>query len=138
VLTAEIVAPLLSSLGDDGVVFVPAGALASIPWNMLPGLRDRPVTVSPSASSWLAAWRRGQAEADGARASPPLLAAGPDLLHAADEVTEIAKVYPGCRLLLGETATVSATLPALDGTRLAHLAAHGHTIVRTSCSPGWT
>ena len=101
VLTAEIVAPLLSSLGDDGVVFVPAGALASIPWNMLPGLRDRPVTVCPSASSWLAAWRRGQTEADGARASPPLLAAGPDLLHAADEVTEIAKVYPGCRLLLG-------------------------------------
>jgi CHAT domain-containing protein len=126
VLTAEIVAPLLSSLGDDGVVFIPAGALASIPWNMLPGLRDRPVTVSPSASSWLTAWRRGQAEADGARASPPLLAAGPDLLHAADEVTEIAKVYPGCRLLLGETATVSATLHALDGTRLAHLAAHGH------------
>jgi CHAT domain-containing protein len=41
-------------------------------------------------------------------------------------VTEIAKVYPGCRLLLGETATVSATLHALDGTRLAHLAAHGH------------
>ena len=60
VLTAEIIAPLRSSLGDDGVVFVPAGALASIPWNMLPGLRGRPVTVCPSASSWLAAWRRGQ------------------------------------------------------------------------------
>ena len=46
--------------------------------------------------------------------------------HAAAEVTEIAKVYPGCRPLLGETATVNATLRALDGAPLAHLAAHGH------------
>ena len=30
-LTAEIIAPLRSSLGDDGVVFVPAGPLAGIP-----------------------------------------------------------------------------------------------------------
>lgn len=32
-------------------------ALAGVPWGMLPGLRGRPVTVCPSASSWLAAWR---------------------------------------------------------------------------------
>ena len=62
-LTAEIIAPLRSSLGDDGVVFVPAGPLASLPWGVLPDLRGRPVTVGPSASSWLAAWHRGQAEA---------------------------------------------------------------------------
>ncbi|HTR90556.1 MAG TPA: hypothetical protein VMI73_02315, partial [Trebonia sp.] len=59
VLAAEIIEPLRSSLGDDGVVFVPAGALASIPWSLLPDLRGRPVTVSPSASAWLAAWRSG-------------------------------------------------------------------------------
>jgi CHAT domain-containing protein len=131
VLTAEIIKPLRSSLGDDGVVFVPAGPLAGVPWSVLPDLRGRPVTVSPSASSWLAAWRRGQAAAARPRAgrpqaAPPLLLAGPDLEYAAAEVTEIARSYPGCRPLLAETATVSAALQALDGAPLAHLAAHGH------------
>jgi len=125
-LTAEIVAPLRGSIGDGAVVFVPAGPLASIPWGVLPGLRGRPVTVSPSASSWLAAWRRGQAEAALPPAQSPLLVAGPDLEHATREVTEIAKTYSGCRPLLAGTATVSATLRALDGAPLAHLAAHGH------------
>jgi hypothetical protein len=126
VLTAEIMAPLRSWLGDDGVVLVPAGALASIPWSVLPDLRGRPVTVCPSASSWLAAWRRGQAAAAWPRGGPPFLVAGPDLLHAAREVGEIAKIYPECRSLLAAAATVTATLRGLDGAALAHLAAHGH------------
>ena len=126
VLTAEIIEPLRSPLGDDGIVFVPAGPLAGVPWSALPDLRGRPVTVSPSASSWLATWRRSQAVTGAPQAVPPLLLAGPDLEHAAAEVTEIAKSYPGCRPLLSETATVGATLRALDGAPLAHLAAHGH------------
>jgi CHAT domain len=141
VLTTEIIEPLRGWLGDDGVVFVPTGALASIPWSVLPDMRGRPVTVSPSASSWLTAWRSGRAApaqpaaAQPAAAQPgaaqpgavsPLLVAGPGLEHAALEVTEIAKTYPGCRPLLAETATVSAALTALDGAPLAHLAAHGH------------
>ncbi len=123
-LTAEIIAPLRPSLGDDGVVFVPAGPLADIPWSVLPDLRGRPVSVCPSASSWLAAWRRGHAEA--VPSGSPLLVAGPDLEHAAREVTEIARSYPGCRPLLPDTATVSAALRALDDAPVAHLAAHGH------------
>jgi CHAT domain len=126
VLTAEIVTPLLPSLGDDDVVLVPTGALAGIPWSLLPGLRGRPVTVSPSASSWLAAWRHGHVQVTGAQGLAPLLVAGPDLQHAAAEVSEIAKVYPGCRPLVAETATVRATLRGLDGAVLAHVAAHGH------------
>ena len=114
-LTAEIIAPLRGSIGDDGVVLVPAGPLASIPWGVLPDLRGRPVTVSPSASSWLAAWRRGQDEAALPPARSPLLVAGPNLQHATREVTEIAKTYPGCRPLLADTATVTGTLSALDG-----------------------
>ena len=123
-LTAEIIAPLRSSLGDDGIVFIPAGALASIPWGMLPDLRGRPVSVCPSASSWLAAWRQGHEQV--VASGLPLLVAGPDLEHAAREVSEIAKSYPGCRPLLPDTATVGAALRALDGAPLAHLAAHGH------------
>jgi CHAT domain-containing protein len=128
-LTAEIVGPLRPSLGDGGIVIVPAGPLASIPWSALPDLRGRPVTVCPSAFSWLTAWRRRLAATNGPRADgsgSPLLVAGPDLEHAAREVTQIAKSYPGCRPLVGEAATVSAALQALDGAPLAHLAAHGH------------
>jgi tetratricopeptide (TPR) repeat protein len=123
-LTAEITAPLRGALGDGGIVLVPAGPLAGIPWGMLPDLRGRPVTVCPSASSWLAAWRRGQAASGVPR--PPLLLAGPDLEHATREVTEIAGSYPGCRPLLAGAATVGAALQGLDGAPLAHLAAHGH------------
>jgi hypothetical protein len=126
VLTEEITAPLRPLLGDDGVVLVPAGPLASIPWSVLPDLRGRPVTVCSSASSWLAAWRRGLAAVAGPVAGSTLLVAGPDLKHADSEVSEIAKVYPGCQPLVAETATVNATLHALDGASLAHLAAHGH------------
>ena len=126
VLTSAITAPLRSSIGDDGVVVVPAGPLASIPWSVLPEMRGRPVTVCASASSWLAAWRRGPAEVARPRGRPPVLVAGPDLEHAAAEVTQIATVYPGARVLLAEAATVSETLRALDGVPLAHLAAHGH------------
>jgi CHAT domain-containing protein len=100
--------------------------LASIPWSVLPDLRGRPVTVSPSASSWLTAWLSGRTAAQRPAAALPLLVAGPDLEHAAREVTEIARSYPGCRPLIAKAATVSATLHALDGAPLAHLAAHGH------------
>jgi hypothetical protein len=126
VVTAEIIAPLRSCIGDDGVVVVPAGPLASIPWSVLPDMRGRPVTVCASASSWLAAWRRGRAGVAGRPGRPAVLVAGPDLEHAPGEVTQIAKVYPGCRVLLAEAATVTETLRALDGVPLAHLAAHGH------------
>jgi hypothetical protein len=125
-LTAEILMPLRTALGDGGLVLTPPGTLASIPWNMLPDLHGRPVTVCPSASSWVDAWQRWQAARPGAQAVAPLLVAGPDLLHSHREVAEVAKVYPRCQMLTAGSATVDATLRALDGVALAHLAAHGH------------
>jgi tetratricopeptide (TPR) repeat protein len=126
VLTTEIAAPLRSSLGDDGAVLVPTGALAGIPWGLLPDMRGRPVTVCPSASSWVAAWRRRGTAPPSPPATAPLLVAGPDLAHSAREVERLASVYPGSLRLLADDATVSATLRALDGAPVAHLAAHGH------------
>jgi len=126
VLTAEVVAPMRRLLGDAGVVIVPTGPLACVPWNLIPDLRGRPVTVCPSASSWLTAWRRRPPSEPVPGAVQPLLVAGPDLAHAPAEVTAIAKIYPGSRPMLAESATVSATLLGLDGSPLAHLAAHGH------------
>ena len=122
ILTDQLVAPLLPAFGDSGAVIVPTGALAGIPWSLIPGLRGRPVTVAPSASSWLAA-RRSARPAIAAR---PLLVAGPDLQHAIGEICQIATIYPDSRPLTGQEATVDATLRALDGAELAHLAAHGH------------
>jgi len=127
VLTAEIAVPLRPALGDQGgIVFIPAGALASIPWNMLPDFRGRPVTVSPSASSWLAAWRLAAAAEGPLPKRPPFVVAGPDLAHAVSEVAQIASIYPGCKPLTAELATVGSTLHGLDGAALAHVAAHGY------------
>jgi tetratricopeptide (TPR) repeat protein len=130
VLEAEVMTPLRPALGRSGVVIVPVGALASVPWGMLPGLRGRPVTVCPSASSWLAAWRAAGrlTAADPTRAvtRSPVLVAGPGLRHALPEVSQIAAGYPGARPLVDAAATVDATLRALDGAPLAHLAAHGY------------
>jgi tetratricopeptide (TPR) repeat protein len=122
ILTDQLVAPLLPAFGDSGAVIVPSGALGGIPWSLIPGLRGRPVTVAPSASWWLAAQRSARPGI----AARPLLVAGPYLHHAIPEITEIAAIYPGSRPLTGQEATVEATLRALDGAELAHLAAHGH------------
>lgn len=140
ILTEHVIAPLLPTLKDDGAVIVPAGALASVPWSMLPGLRGRPVTIAPSASSWLASWRgtqlsgtrprrtqpSGRRQEENYTARQPLLVAGPDLSHAVPEVAEIARLYAGSTKLVNQDATVDKTLQALDGADLAHLAAHGH------------
>jgi CHAT domain-containing protein/tetratricopeptide (TPR) repeat protein len=124
VLTTELIAPLRSWLSDAGVVLVPSGVLANIPWSLLPDLRGRPVTVCPSAAMWLTARRRSKPALAGS--GQVVLVAGPDLQNSGQEVTEIARAYPGCRPLLAADATVDATLHALDGAPLAHLAAHGH------------
>jgi tetratricopeptide (TPR) repeat protein len=125
ILDTEIIAPLRAVIADDGLVLIPTGPLGGVPWSMLPSLRGRPVTVSPSASHWLATWRR--LAADGPQApQAPVLVAGPGLRYAEPEVTELAGAYPDASPLTGDKATVHATLTALDGARLAHLAVHGH------------
>jgi len=125
VLTEQIVVPIRPLFGERDIVVVPTMSLSGLPWGLLPDLRGRPVTVAPSAAAWLAARQRRRA--DGPRAPrPPLLVAGPDLTHAEVEIAEITKVYPRSRSLRGATATVEATLHALEGAPIAHLAAHGH------------
>ena len=122
--------------GDDGIVIVPAGALASIPWNAA-RVRGRPVTVCPSASWWLESWRRSQRRGDASRpACPPLLLAGPYLQHARREITEIAALYPGSQPLLGATATVSAAAAAPSTARGSRTWPRTGTMTgRMSCSP---
>ncbi|WP_049576473.1 CHAT domain-containing protein, partial [Nonomuraea sp. SBT364] len=107
-------------LGDGDVVVVPPGRLHAVPWTLLPSLRERALSVAPSARSWLRA-RRAGAPGHGR----VVLAHGPGLLAAGAEVGEVSAAYPEPVVLGGGTATVARTLEAMDGARLAHVAAHG-------------
>ncbi len=127
ILSDELLAPLDAILADREIVIVPTRALSSLPWGLLPRFRGRPVTVSASASAWLRSRRPGRPAPPGSRSRPrPILIAGPDLVHATAEIAEIARMHRGSRSLTGTRATVAATLSSLDGTSVAHLAAHGH------------
>lgn len=50
-----LLGPAAAHLGSGPVVVVPPGRLHRVPWALLPVLRDRVLSVSPSASSWLRA-----------------------------------------------------------------------------------
>ena len=54
-----------------------------------------------------------------------MLIAGPRLRHARAELHGVGASHPDATLLSGRAATVAATLEALDGATVAHLACHG-------------
>ena len=107
-------------LGDQPVVIVPPGKLHTIPWGLVPALRDCVVTIAPSAAAWMHAHT----------ARPPgrqhvTLARGPGLATDGAEVPEVAQFYDDVTMLAGRKATAETVLRALDGAWLAHIAAHG-------------
>ncbi|MGJ5751694.1 CHAT domain-containing protein [Streptomyces puniciscabiei] len=107
-------------LGSGPVVIVPPGALHRVPWALLPALRDRVLSVSPSAGSWLRA--RETEPPPGGR---QVLVRGPGLATGGAEVPELAGRYGTATVLEGDDAAVPRVLDHLDGAALAHLAAHG-------------
>jgi tetratricopeptide (TPR) repeat protein len=120
-LDEQLLGPLAGVLGDRELVVVPTGDLYAVVWGALPSLRGRPVSVAPSATAWLTAMRT-QARSPADRT---VLAAGPHLRAAEAEIGGLREYYPGATMLDGEKAGVRDVLAALDGARLAHLAAHG-------------
>ncbi|HEY2308791.1 MAG TPA: CHAT domain-containing protein [Streptosporangiaceae bacterium] len=118
-LEAILLGPAARLLGSGPVVVVPPGRLHAVPWALLPALRDRAVSVAPSARAWL------QAQA----VQPPDLVApvfvqGPGL-GTGTEIPALAAEYPDATVLGSGTATARRVLGALDGAGLAHIAAHG-------------
>ncbi|MEU2336390.1 CHAT domain-containing tetratricopeptide repeat protein [Streptomyces sp. NPDC006654] len=107
-------------LGSGPVVIVPPGALHRVPWALLPSLRERVLSVSPSAGSWLRA--RETEPPPGGR---QVLVRGPGLATGGAEVPEVASRYPTARVLEQDDAQVPRVLAELDGAALAHIAAHG-------------
>jgi tetratricopeptide (TPR) repeat protein len=113
-------------LGSGPVVVVPPGALHRVTWPLLPSLRERVLSVSPSASSWLRAH-----ETEPPRRGRHVLVRGPGLASGGAEVPELAELtdlvhrYGRTTVLEYDDARVPRVLEALDGAALAHLAAHG-------------
>ncbi|WP_437096149.1 CHAT domain-containing protein [Streptomyces sp. enrichment culture] len=115
-----LLGPAAAHLGTGPVVVVPPGRLHRVPWALLPSLRERVLSVSPSASSWLRA--RETAPPPGGR---QVLVRGPGLATGGAEVPELADRYGGATVLEHDAVTVPRVLAELDGAALAHIAAHG-------------
>jgi hypothetical protein len=109
-------------LGDRDLVIVPTGALHALPWSALPTCEGRPVTVAPSARTWVTSMRAA-AHRTG---HGTVLVAGPGLEHAEPEIAALARHYPRATRLSGPEARAADVGKALDGADLAHIAAHGH------------
>ena len=114
-----LILPLASQLDDRELVLAPTGALHALPWALLPSLRGRPLTIAPSAATWLMCQSRPR------RRRKVVLAAGPHLRHARAEMNAVAELYPGAITLQGRTADVGSVLRAIDGASIAHFACHG-------------
>jgi tetratricopeptide (TPR) repeat protein len=119
-LESALLGPVAAGLGDGPVVVVPPGRLRAVPWTLLPSLRDRVVTVAPSASTWMRA-RRKSAPARRRVA----LVVGPGLATGGAEVAQLRPRYPDAVMLGQGGATAETVLGAMDGAWLAHIAAHG-------------
>jgi CHAT domain-containing protein len=119
-LEAALLGGAAAGLGDSPIVVIPPARFRAVPWTLMPSLRDRAVTVAPSASAWLRARRM----------RPPsrrrvALITGPGLATKGAEIEPLVSRYPGATLLGHGNATAGQVLTALDGAWLAHIAAHG-------------
>ncbi len=119
-LESSLLGSAAAELGDGPVVVIPPGRLGPVPWTLMPSLRNRSVTVAPSASIWVRA-RRSRPPAQRRVA----LVVGPRLATGGAEVVQLRKRYPEAVLLGNGSATAERVLQALDGAWLAHVAAHG-------------
>ena len=119
-LSEALLGAAAEHLGDGEVVVVPPAVLHGVPWTLIPRLRNRALSVAPSARSWVQA-RTRSSTAEGR----PVLVRGPGL-GTSSEIPELTRLLPDAVTLTGDAATVAAVLDALDGARLAHVAAHGN------------
>ena len=114
-----LLSPLAGAIGERDLVLTPSGALAAVPWTILPSNRGRPVTVAQSATSWLA------------RSSAPLrsgsagFVAGPRVAQAEAETVAAAAAWPSALLLHGADATADDVSKLAGSVDVLHVSAHG-------------
>ncbi len=123
-LQAALLGPKVARwVADRPVVVSPTSALHAAPWGLLPVLACVPHSVVPSGRLWLMALERAQSSDAEDRV---VFVSGPGLTTGGAEIDVVAPHHPAAVVLRHEAATVDATLEALDGATLAHVAAHGH------------
>lgn len=127
-LDAALLAPVRAMLGEHRrVLLTPAGALAGVPWTMLPSLRGRSVAVPDSATAWMAA----RSSAKTLRTAG--FAVGPDVERGEDEVRAAAASWLAgaasgaapAEVLRGPGATTTAAGVLAERVDVLHVAAHG-------------
>jgi CHAT domain-containing protein len=119
-LSELLIAPL-AVLADVPLVVVPSAATNRLPWS---ALHAGPVSVAPSAALW-ARTRELPPREPAPAAADVLLVAGPRLPGAVAEVAALRGLYRRATVLEPPASTVAATVEALAGAELAHLACHG-------------
>jgi hypothetical protein len=119
-LEASLLGGSVGLLRDGPVVIVPTGRLQSVPWGLMPSLRDRATAVAPSASAWLRARRASRPEKP-----KVVLVGGPGLSTGDVEVRRLAAQYPDAVVLANGVAVTERVMAAIDGAWLVHMAAHG-------------
>ncbi|MBL0747382.1 CHAT domain-containing protein [Nocardioides baculatus] len=119
-LQRALLGDALDGRGASRVVVSGTSTLQGVPWGLLPALADRPVTSTPSARLWL------RARSAAAQTDRRVMLVGPGLGSGGAEVPAVAAQDDRAEVLDGDRATVAASLAALDGAALVHVAAHGH------------
>jgi hypothetical protein len=102
----------------SGLVVVAPAGIAEAPFQALPSLAGRPVTVVRSASAWLE--HSSQIVDSGAT----VLIAGPDLDNAGYEIDRIASRISTAHVVPSD-ADNDEVLRRLDGAEVAHIVSHG-------------
>ena len=125
-LDAEVLEPCARAAGDPaGLVIVPTGPLATVPWSMLASRAGRPTTVTRSLATWLDQDTRLAGDMGVAAV------AGPDVPGGEREVTGVLDAWtPAPPTARGVTArrldsTPAAVVDAVAAADLVHIAAHG-------------
>ncbi|MGO4255826.1 CHAT domain-containing protein [Marmoricola sp. RAF53] len=119
-LAEHLVRPLLGTVGYRRLVLTPSAALAGTPWNCLPGLIGRPLTIPASATRWI--------EQTATPVRPPAIAgfvAGPRLQRAEEEVRRAATAWPTAQVLTGADADAARAGWLASRVDLFHVAGHG-------------
>ncbi len=121
-LSEQLLDPILPRFSGGPMLIAAVGELATLPWNLLPGLTGRPVSVASSVTAaMVASGRPARAHLRGV-----LAVAGPEVPQGAKEAEQVAALHPGAGLLVDEHATGEAVLAQLPSGGLLHVAAHGH------------
>ncbi|KDA05201.1 hypothetical protein DC31_04295, partial [Microbacterium sp. CH12i] len=125
-LDEALLAPVCAELppGTRLLLTVP-GALAAIPWGMLPSMLHRAFTLATSVSRWV--HDRPARQSFTARSAG--FAVGPRVPRGVDEAVAAASVWADASILTGESARVDAVTTLADRVDVLHIAAHGrHTV----------